>query len=171
MNAKGTPSESSEDSETPPRCGAWDDRDRDTDTDGIRVIGITPAQGGSFTSQQYRGPAPGLAAESSAGAMSDIKQRALARLREWTEETVNATAQGRPGFTTSLRENTKFQNPSLCKQMIDFCEVDEHGTNSPLTLQRRSELGTDGFYEDLSERQVKLAKAKANRSTTKSGRD
>ena len=67
-----------------------------------------------------------------------------------------------------IQQKKAFRNPSIYEKLIQFCEIDEHGTNFPKNLYDGHLFGPESYYDELAkvqksdmERREKAAKAKA----------
>ena len=75
-----------------------------------------------------------------------------------------------------IQRGKRFRNPSIYEKLIQFCEIDEHGTNFPKELYDGHLFGKESYYEELGkvqaadmERREKAAKARAASSGSSSG--
>jgi hypothetical protein len=76
-----------------------------------------------------------------------------------------------------IQNKKAFRNPSIYEKLIEFCEIDEHGTNFPKDLYDGHLFGKESYYDELAkvqkndmERREKAAKDRENTkiSTTSS---
>lgn len=49
-----------------------------------------------------------------------------------------------------IQERKEFRNPSIYEKLIQFCDIDELGTNYPPELYDPMQWGKDSFYEELA---------------------
>merc|ERR1719499_150802 len=69
-----------------------------------------------------------------------------------------------------IQNNKAFRNPSIYEKLIQFCEIDEHGTNLPKELYDGHLFGPESYYDELAKaqaaemekREKKAAAAKAS---------
>ncbi|CAB4067068.1 SAP30-binding protein [Lepeophtheirus salmonis] len=66
-----------------------------------------------------------------------------------------------------IQQKKNFRNPSIYEKLIEYCEIDEHGTNLPKDLYDGHLFGKESYYEELAkvqkieiERRDKIAKHK-----------
>ena len=64
-----------------------------------------------------------------------------------------------------IQRKKAFRNPSIYEKLIQFCEIDEHGTNFPKDLYDGHLFGKESFFDELAkvqkldmERREKAAK-------------
>ena len=74
-----------------------------------------------------------------------------------------------------IQQKKGFRNPSIYEKLIQFCEIDEHGTNFPKDLYDGHLFGKESYYDELAkvqkvdmERREKAVKAKAAAAATSS---
>merc|ERR1712012_683811 len=67
-----------------------------------------------------------------------------------------------------IQSKKAFRNPSIYEKLIQYCSIDEHGTNFPKELYDGHLFGPESYYDELAkvqksdmERREKAAKAKA----------
>ena len=69
----------------------------------------------------------------------------------------------------SLQQRKDLRNPSIYEKLVDFCNLDELGTNYPEHLYNPKELTDDCFYDILFKEQrkeyMKKEKSKVDRTT------
>ncbi|KAK5582528.1 hypothetical protein RB653_004113 [Dictyostelium firmibasis] len=56
----------------------------------------------------------------------------------------------------SLRSSQSFKNPSVIEKLIAFCEIDELGSNYPLSQFNPHSYSIDDYYKPLNEKQRKM---------------
>lgn len=56
-------------------------------------------------------------------------------------------------LNTSIQQQKQFRNPSIYDKLIDFCRIDEKGTNYPPHLFNPSIWGKESYYEALAKAQ------------------
>ncbi|ESN91486.1 hypothetical protein HELRODRAFT_165525 [Helobdella robusta] len=56
-------------------------------------------------------------------------------------------------LNTSIQRKKNFRNPSIYERLIEFCGIDEKGTNYPPELYNPSIWGPESFYEELAKTQ------------------
>ena len=68
-----------------------------------------------------------------------------------------------------IQRKKGFRNPSIYEKLIQFCEIDEHGTNFPKDLYDGHLFGKESYYDELAkvqkadmERREKAAKERNN---------
>lgn len=77
-----------------------------------------------------------------------------------------------------IQNNKAFRNPSIYEKLIQFCEIDEHGTNLPKELYDGHLFGPESYYDELAKvqaaemekREKKVAAAKAAGSGSGGGK-
>ena len=80
------------------------------------------------------------------GSCSPSLQEDINRLYQRKKETgydMNAAIQGRKAF----------RNPSIYEKLIQFCNIDEHGTNFPKDLYDGHLFGPESYYDELAKAQ------------------
>lgn len=67
-----------------------------------------------------------------------------------------------------IQRKKAFRNPSIYEKLIQFCEIDEHGTNFPKDLYDGHLFGKESYYDELAkvqkldmERREKAAKERS----------
>lgn len=95
-----------------------------------------------------------------AGTCNPRLQENIARLYEKKKQGYDMNA--------VIQNKKAFRNPSIYDKLIDFCEIDEHGTNFPKELCDAHLFGKESYYDELAkaqaadmERREKAAKARA----------
>ena len=72
-------------------------------------------------------------------------------------------------LNSSLHQRKDLRNPSIYEKLVDFCNLDELGTNYPEHLYNPKELTDDCFYDNLFKEQrkeyMKKEKSKVDRTT------
>lgn len=53
-----------------------------------------------------------------------------------------------------IQRKKAFRNPSIYEKLIQFCEIDEHGTNFPKDLYDGHLFGKESYYDELSKVQM-----------------
>ena len=54
-------------------------------------------------------------------------------------------------FNNELFQNRKnFRNPSIYEKLIEYCDIDEHGTNFPKELYDGHLFGKESYYDELA---------------------
>ncbi|EAL67592.1 hypothetical protein DDB_G0279635 [Dictyostelium discoideum AX4] len=56
----------------------------------------------------------------------------------------------------ALRNSSSFKNPSVIEKLISFCEIDELGSNYPLSQFNPHSYPLDDYYKPLNEKQRKM---------------
>ena len=98
------------------------------------------------------------------------------------QEAVNKAMQKKLEFgydmNAVIQKKKGFRNPSIYEKLIQFCEIDEHGTNFPKDLYDGHLFGKESYYDELAkvqkvdmERREKAAKAKAAAATSSVQKD
>ena len=93
------------------------------------------------------------------------------------QEAVNKAMQKKLEFgydmNAVIQKKKGFRNPSIYEKLIQFCEIDEHGTNFPKDLYDGHLFGKESYYDELAkvqkvdmERREKAAKAKSAAAAT-----
>lgn len=63
-----------------------------------------------------------------------------------------------------IQERKDFRNPSIYEKLIQFCEIDELGTNYPPELYDPKSWGKESYYEELAKSQkVEMDKREKDR--------
>lgn len=69
-----------------------------------------------------------------------------------------------------IQERKEFRNPSIYEKLIQFCDINELGTNYPPEIYNPQTFGKDSYYEELAKSQKvemdKLEKTKKETSVT-----
>lgn len=72
-------------------------------------------------------------------------------------------------LNSSLQQRKDLRNPSIYEKLVEFCNLDELGTNYPEHLYNPKELADDSFYDNLFKEQrkeyMKKEKSKLDRTT------
>jgi len=73
-----------------------------------------------------------------------------------------------------IQSKKAFRNPSIYEKLIQYCSIDEHGTNFPKELYDGHLFGPESYYDELAkvqkadmERREKAAKERSAKSATK----
>jgi hypothetical protein len=53
-----------------------------------------------------------------------------------------------------IQNKKNFRNPSIYEKLIQFCDIDEHGTNFPKELYDGHLFGPDSYYDELAKVQA-----------------
>ena len=88
------------------------------------------------------------------------------------QEAVNKAMQKKKDFgydmNAVIQRKKAFRNPSIYEKLIQYCDIDEHGTNFPKDLYDGHLFGKESYYDELAktqksdiERREKAAKTKA----------
>ncbi len=74
-----------------------------------------------------------------------------------------------------IQNKKAFRNPSIYEKLIQYCEIDEHGTNFPKELYDGHLFGKESYYDELAkvqkvdmERREKLQKEKSAKGEKRS---
>lgn len=77
-------------------------------------------------------------------------------------------------FNAVIQSKKSFRNPSIYEKLIQFCAIDEHGTNFPKELYDGHLFGPESYYDELAkvqkvdmERREKAAKERSAKSAIK----
>ena len=75
-----------------------------------------------------------------------------------------------------IQSKKAFRNPSIYEKLIQFCAIDEHGTNFPKELYDGHLFGPESYYDELAkvqkadmEKREKAAKERSAKSATNKG--
>lgn len=73
-----------------------------------------------------------------------------------------------------IQNKKAFRNPSIYEKLIEFCDIDEHGTNFPKDLYDGHLFGKESYYDELAkvqkadmERREKAAKERSAKADSK----
>ena len=77
-----------------------------------------------------------------------------------------------------IQRKKGFRNPSIYEKLIQFCEIDEHGTNFPKDLYDGHLFGKESYYDELAkvqkadmERREKVAKERNAKISSEQKKD
>ena len=100
------------------------------------------------------------------GTCSPALQESINKLYQRKKEGYNMNAM--------IQSKKSFRNPSIYEKLIQYCSIDEYGTNFPKELYDGHLFGEDSYYDVLAkeqkldmERREKLAKERSAKSTNK----
>ncbi|ESN91483.1 hypothetical protein HELRODRAFT_134347, partial [Helobdella robusta] len=62
---------------------------------------------------------------------------------------------GKTNLNTNIQRQKCFRNPSIYEKLVEFCGIDEKGTNYLPELYNPSVWGPESFYKELANTQEK----------------
>lgn len=66
-----------------------------------------------------------------------------------------------------IQERKEFRNPSIYEKLIQFCDINEFGTNYPPEIYDPQQWGTESYYEELAKTQkVEMDRREKERKDT-----
>lgn len=98
---------------------------------------------------------------------TDPKGKPLPELTEKVKQLYEKMETNNMDMNRIIQQRKEFRNPSIYEKLIQFCDINEFGTNYPPEIYDPLQWGAESFYEDLARVQkIEMVKRQKEKKDT-----